>query len=425
MSSQRVAGAIAIAVVVALGVTSGVGRAQGLTGAIFTTDSTCTGTNINIYSTKDDVYLNGGPAHPGAAGLPDGAYYIKVTEPDGTPLGTSVGSANQTPITVSLGTFTTCYELSLILIKNSDGTQGYDDTTNPGGEYKVWISDQSTFPGDDTKTDNFKVKTGVSITSVAVLHVIKFYDANADGVENVGEQELGGWRFRINETLPGSVLEFVRDSQVNITLDPGEYLVNEYQPTQTNWRPTNYPTGAKAVLLSSQDTTVRFGNVCLGSGGGLTLGFWSNKNGQNAQFGTNLIASTLAFLTGLNLRNADGSVFDPTTYTQFRTWILGATATNMANMLSAQLAAMELNVRNGNVAGAKLVFAPGAQSANPAGFTSITSLMSEANNELGVHWLVSSGSPYRTYQEALKTAIDKANNDQNFVQALPCGFSFP
>ena len=36
-----------------------------VTGAVFTTDSTCTGVNLNIYGSKDDVYLDGGPAHPG------------------------------------------------------------------------------------------------------------------------------------------------------------------------------------------------------------------------------------------------------------------------------------------------------------------------------------------------------------------------
>ena len=42
-----------------------------LPGAIFTTDSTCSGVDLNIYASKDLVYLNGGPAHPGAASLPD------------------------------------------------------------------------------------------------------------------------------------------------------------------------------------------------------------------------------------------------------------------------------------------------------------------------------------------------------------------
>src|SRR5262245_65859301 len=49
-----------------------------LPGAIFTTDNTCSGVDLNIYSNKSDVYLDGGPAHPGAASLPDGSYYVQV-----------------------------------------------------------------------------------------------------------------------------------------------------------------------------------------------------------------------------------------------------------------------------------------------------------------------------------------------------------
>jgi hypothetical protein len=52
-----------------------------------------------IYSSKGDVYLNGGPAHTGAASLPDGSYYVQVTDRSGACiLGTSLGSGNETPI---------------------------------------------------------------------------------------------------------------------------------------------------------------------------------------------------------------------------------------------------------------------------------------------------------------------------------------
>src|SRR5438445_13307090 len=69
------------------------------TGSIYTTDSTCTGVNLNIFSSKNDVYLDGGP-QGGGSGLATGYYYVKVTEPDGTLLGTSVGSGNPTPVGV-------------------------------------------------------------------------------------------------------------------------------------------------------------------------------------------------------------------------------------------------------------------------------------------------------------------------------------
>jgi hypothetical protein len=121
------------------------------------------------------------------------------------------------------------------------------------------------------------------------------------------------------------------------------------------------------------------------------------------------------------LRDGAGNNFDPTTYTAFRTWLLNATATNMAYMLSAQLAAMELNVLNGKVNGSAIIYAPGTGS--PSDFKSVCDVMSAANIELGLHGLVLSGNPNRAYQEALKNALDRANNDQNFVQgsAGQCG----
>src|SRR5262245_29103338 len=116
-----------------------------ISGAIFTTDSTCSGVDLNIYQSKDDVYINGGPHRQGSAGLPDGLYYVRVTEPNGTLLGTSVGSGNDTPVEVVDGEFAECYQLSAIFINASDSTPGYDDTSNKGNEYKVWVSNSSGF----------------------------------------------------------------------------------------------------------------------------------------------------------------------------------------------------------------------------------------------------------------------------------------
>jgi hypothetical protein len=97
----------------------------------------------------------------------------------------------------------------------------------------------------------------------------------------------------------------------------------------------------------------------------------------------------------------------------------------MAYMLSAQLAAMELNVNNGKVSGGSIIYAPGTTSANSFGFASVSAVMAEANTELGLHGYVVASGPTRTYQEALKNALDKANNNLNFVQSGPCAFTSP
>lgn len=138
------------------GITPG-GPSANLTGAVFTTDNNCGGTDLNVYQSKDDVYANGGPQNDHAAGLPDGSYYVQVTSPDGMLLGTTVGSANERPAHVTNGHFDACYQLSAILIRASNGQPGYDDTPNAGGEYKLWISSDRGFKESETKTDNFKV----------------------------------------------------------------------------------------------------------------------------------------------------------------------------------------------------------------------------------------------------------------------------
>lgn len=132
-------------------------------GAVFTTNSACAVVNGNIYDHTWDVYLDGGPAKPGAAGLPNGDYYLKVTEPNGKLLGTSIGSGNDKPIHVSNGEFSGCLNVYNLVVRASDGTQGFDDTSNAGGEYKVWVSNESSFANNSSKTDNFKVVPGVVI----------------------------------------------------------------------------------------------------------------------------------------------------------------------------------------------------------------------------------------------------------------------
>jgi hypothetical protein len=385
-----------------------------VTGAIFTTSSACDGTNVNIFTSKTDVYVDGGPAHPGAAGLPDGFYYIQVTEPGGTLLGTSVGSANPTPVHVTNGDFDQCYQLEAVVIKASDSTPGYDDTTNGGGEYKVWVSPNSDFS--NGKTDNFKVKPEVPTTGT--LNVNKFYDANANGINDDG-QPITGWKIRITDDL-----ELFRFTPVSVILAPDDYIVTEFDPAETNWLHTTL-NPVNVTIAAGDNKTVEFGNLCLGPGGGHTLGFWSNKNGQATMNDGGSLCPELTLLNNLYLRNGAGTRMNFTCdYTAFRNWLLSASATNMAYMLSAQLAAMELNVEAGFVNGNALVYAPGTNSANSLGFATINSLMTEANAELTLHGTALAGDSWRSYQEALKNALDKANNNLTFVQPTPCPFTF-
>jgi len=74
---------------------------------------------------------------------------------------------------------------------------------------------------------------------------------------------------------------------------------------------------------------------------GYTPGFWSNKNGRAV-----LTANPgwMGYLGGYNLVDGWGNPFDPTSYNQFRTWLLRANGTNMSYMMSVQMAATLLNI---------------------------------------------------------------------------------
>ena len=433
----------------------GVALAAQFFGAIFTTTVDGLTVNGNVYENKEDVYLNGGPQNLNSNGLPLGIYYFQVTDPSGaTLLSTDPAVCRQVQVVANgsgkgvisgaaqASIDAGCAHASGNLNPSNGGTPvqliPYDDTPNPGGEYKAWLTPVAKYnAGDsncrfgfcdaDSKTDNFKIRNH-SETPPVVIFGEKFYDTNTNGVHDGGEPVIAGWRIEKQPPDAADVTYTGTDGQYSFIVLPnsGLYTISEVPPPP-GWYPatgaTWLNTTAKSGDVVVESTDVHgpdFGNVCLGSGGGLTLGFWSNRNGQALFTG-----SDLAYLVSQNLRNGTGANFDPSSYSAFRTWLLSATATNMSYMLSAQMSAMILNVRHGKVSGSALIYAPGTNSANPAGFATVNALLTEANTELGLHGLVLSGSPYRSYQQALKNAFDKANNNITFVQPGPCAFTSP
>jgi hypothetical protein len=255
----------------------------------------------------------------------------------------------------------------------------------------------------------------------------KYYDANANGQLDAGEAGLADWPIDYDDGTTSASVLTDGAGNFSVALDPGDYTFAERQAASPWFQTGNTvdQSGGTADVTLNADKTytasfdtgetatgLNFGNLCVGGGGGLTIGFWGNKNGQ-ALIGPD----DLTMLSALNLVSENGSAFDPTTAAQVKAWLRDTRAVNMAYMLSAQLAAMALNVHNGLVQGSALVYAPGTTSANAAGFTTVSALMAEANAELGLHPTAVSGDAWRAYQEALKNALDNANNNLTFVQA--------
>lgn len=425
-------------------------KLSNLQGAIYTsTLAQCDMVNRNLYALKADVTVQGGPQNDRAAGLvPEAKFYVKVTNPAGSVvLGTSLNTANEQPIeTNELGKFKQCYELVKILARASDASRaGFDDTPNNGNEYKVWVSLSRDFDPNLTKTDTFKVAQRDAVipptpTTGSVI-VRKFYDKNVDGNKNADEVYLSGVEagWRVGITVGGTETHGQTERTFS-GLPLQELSVWELLPDQANWYATNVFVGsfsASNVVVTAVSGTykmntigvtptvagrnVEFGNVCTGDGGQLarTIGYWMNK-GQ-AEVG----ASQLAALTAMNLRAENGSHLDPTSAAELSAWIQGARAVNMAYMLSAQLAAMKLNVISGKVDANAVLYAPAAQSAtHVSGFATVSQLMDAADGMLASTGLAFASAAERQRMGLLKDALDLGNNRGNFVMATPCASTF-
>jgi hypothetical protein len=271
---------------------------------------------------------------------------------------------------------------------------------------------------------------------------MKFNDYNTDGDRDAGEPGIQGWTIYLyrdsdqdgqldaDDPLVAATTTGADGAYTFADLGPGEYIVREAQ--LAGWIQVSVNPGPIVATSGASASGVDFGNVQIGAGGAHTLGYWSNQNGAAtiaAMGGWDAVRVSLA---GLYLRNQDGSLFDVAhaSYSDFRAWLLGASGQNMAYMLSAQAAAMELNILagagglsdpDGNAfpTGDRAVYAPGVTGASAAGFISVNNLLDQARNILyagGSATLdLTQDGPDRAYATLVKTALDDANNNKIFV----------
>jgi hypothetical protein len=157
--------------------------------------------------------------------------------------------------------------------------------------------------------------------------------------------------------------------------------------------------------------------------GGVTLGFWSNKNGNKILTGsptgngTTLLSGVVTLLNSCQLRNANGTIHTFTnSYSAFKSWLLGATATNMAYMLPAELAALKLDVYFNFVDGNAFDLCSSSK---------VNGLISPACDQLAMDGNTVSRNPTRLAQETLKNCIRAANNNGPVVPVTPCSYTFP
>jgi hypothetical protein len=449
--------AVAAASLVAVPVLTGAGSATAIVaGAGFTTfDATLggcidgqhpNGIDCNNYNSKDAVYMSGGPS---AAGLSDATYYFAVLTPgaqnggfiDGaagnlsdTTAGPTVGDAGSGD-DVSNRTFTvTGHEISAYGGSHLQGTSPngraiiglapFDNTDNAGGVYILAICQTDATTPSQCKYDAFRIREDGTVTNFGVVSGGKYYDANENGQWDSNEAGIADWPINFSDGVSGTLTTgpdgnfsdtFVADDYTFAEVQAGSPWVQTGEVAPSQAQATGV--GASVTLNSDKtysvtvadDSTVSglyFGNVCRVAPGGLTIGFWSNKNGQKLITSADLTALRAFHLVQPKKQSPYWADFDPTTAAQVSTWLLNATATNMAYMLSAQMAATYLNIQHGFTNGTTLV----------DGTTTVSQLITYADSLLAAHPYTVAAGVDRTEQERVKNILDKINNGGAFTQ---------
>jgi len=194
-----------------------------------------------------------------------------------------------------------------------------------------------------------------------------------------------------------------------------------------------------------------FSNLCVGQGNGHSVAFWAGVTGRerivntseaqassvcnrepvslyrmpccNAAAGCAGPTYELQLLNSLRLRLANGSDADfavsTAGVTALQAWLSGAEATNQAYALSAQLAAMVLSVKQDLVNKASIIYSPGCGASGvDQAFITVQQLVETANAALADNAQVPAGNPQRARLTCLTQALERANNNVNFVQPL-------
>jgi len=157
--------------------------------------------------------------------------------------------------------------------------------------------------------------------------------------------------------------------------------------------------------------------ICLGAGGGKTIGFWSNKNGQKIltdNWSAIQDSDVLSDLILAGLPNTNLTAPYLTSPGKVKDFLLKATAVVMRYMLAAQWLGMQFNVLVGDVDGESLVY---LGDLNEDGIYDIEEFMSvdDVLDEVSSEW----NGWNRTTQEYWKNILDDANNNLIFLVECP------
>jgi hypothetical protein len=324
------------------------------------------------------------------------------------------------------------------------------------------------------------VASSLDFYNEILLSGLKFYDLNLDQIQDNGEPGIGSFKIALYSCLGTGCTPGVTPAYAYTAVDgtftwaaPGpitNYKVCEVLPATGNWTEITMPSCYLGTVGAANQTALNFGNVCEGTVNPYTQGFWQNKNG------TAMLTSALNYpgwaqsMNSFN-NNTDAGwsgylSFVPTTTTKYgMKWFLAiagssnaskddteissglfttTSGTNAANMLSSQLATMELNtlITNGvggnpapnvnntafmKVGTAATLTANGCNPAslpslNAAGYATILDVETYGNTLLLFSANTTASGPARSCQVLIQTALNSANNNQalSIIQPTSC-----
>jgi 5-hydroxyisourate hydrolase-like protein (transthyretin family) len=377
-------------------------------------------------------------------------------------------------VTVTLtGTNSLGNTITLTTTTDSSGKYSFTTTGSNGllaGTYTITETPPTGWIETDGKTYSKTVSGGSTVTGVnfsdfqdITISGTKYIDTTGQGLVPGESPYTGG----VLITLTGTnslgktiTLTITTDKNGNYSftttasngLLAGTYTLKETPPA--GWIETDGKNYSETVSGGSTITGVNFSDAHVGAKGSpLTKGYWANHT-------SNISQGDINYLNTLNLRNLDGSLFTMTgslnnQRSQLSNFLLGANSSNPANQLSAQLAAMVLNVRHGSspaagdtnltgVSGTSVVYDPAlaafasalntAPTGNPStggvggpgflsggGFITVNNLITATAKELSYFGKPSqsqlqyNGVLAYNFENELENVLDNANNNKNFV----------
>lgn len=368
------------------------------------------------------------------AALPSGIYYVHVTDPIGghdEVLSMNQGADRFVQITNNAGVIS----LSLPYSVNPDvpafgvgyGGVGQSLPLFPFRSaswdpchFKAWLGDSWTDPVDptwpyplgggyDATRGVCRIRSYVSFdigdgTGSDVTGFV-FDDTDRNGALDDGEQGLSGEEVRLVGTAGTLTVLTEADGTFRfVDVSAGDYSV---EITVGSGSVATNATSQTIKVCGCADVAVTgFGKAqeCLPANGH-TIGYWRNCHGLARISQGNLLPQ----LNALPLVNGYGRRVCFANTAQFACWLQGANSTNMAYMLSAQLAAMFLNVATG------LVDERARLTDDELGTMTAGELMAMAMASLAADGYTPRCDANRDAQERLKCALDGGNNNRTWI----------